>query len=329
MKSKVIILTSFLLLACGNVQSKKDSIVLQNTEIRKVPQFEADSAYFHIEKQLSFGPRVPQTKAHNNCSEYLLSKLSSFCDAAQIQQGMVELYNGEVIPCKNIIGIFSPEKKSRILLCAHWDSRPFSDQESDVKKQKLAVSGADDGASGVAVLLEMARLFSIQKPNVGVDIVLFDVEDYGKPDFYTGKVYTEHSWCLGSQYWSKNPHKINYTARYGILLDMVGANGATFRKEQFSNYYAANIVNKVWNEAKKLGFSSCFLDEMGGAVTDDHLYVNQLAEIPCIDIIRQEMESETGFATYWHTQEDDMRNISKETLYKVGQTLLSVIYSEK
>lgn len=329
MKTPFIIIASFVLLACGNVQSKESKFISQVDENLVAFQFNADSAYSYIEKQLSFGPRVPQTKAHDDCAEYLLSKLSSFCDGVQIQHGLVELYNGEVIPCKNIIGVFSPEKKSRVLLCAHWDSRPFSDQEQDDSKKYLPIAGADDGASGVGVLLEMARLFSLHQPNIGVDIVLFDVEDYGVPEFYKGKLSTEHSWCLGSQFWSKNPHKINYSARYGVLLDMVGANGATFRKEQISNYYAPKIVEKVWNKAKNLGFSSCFLNEVGGAITDDHLYVNQLAGIPCIDIIRQEMDSETGFASYWHTQSDDMRNISKETLYKVGQTLLHVVYSEK
>jgi len=329
MKTLFIIIVSFVLLACGNAQSKESNSVSKGDKNLVAFQFNADSAYFYIEKQLLFGPRVPQTKAHNDCAGYLLSKLSSFCDTAQIQHGLVELYNGEVIPCKNIIGEFSPKKKSRVLLCAHWDSRPFSDQEQDDSKKYLPIAGADDGASGVGVLLEIARLFSVHQPNIGVDIVLFDVEDYGKPDFYTEKVYTEHSWCLGSQFWSKNPHKINYSARYGVLLDMVGASSATFRKEQISNYYAPKIVEKVWNKAKELGFSSCFLNEVGGTITDDHLYVNQLARIPCIDIIRQDLNSETGFASYWHTQSDDMRNISKETLYKVGQTLLHVVYSEK
>ncbi len=326
MRKLIWAVVPFLLIACGGSKSQKSS---ENTETSVVvPTFDADSAYAYVAQQVAFGPRVPQTTAHAACAEYLLSELAKKCDTAHLQQGWVELYDGKVIPCKNLIGVFSPEKRARILLCAHWDSRPFSDQENDRKRQLLPVLGADDGASGVGVLLEIARQLQTQKPNVGIDIVLFDVEDYGVPEFHKGP-QKENSWCLGSQYWSMNPHKMNYQAHYGILLDMVGGAGAAFYREQISSYFASNIVDKIWHEAQKLGFSSSFLNKEGGAITDDHLYVNQIAKIPCIDIIRHEPTSETGFADYWHTQNDDMRNISKETLYAVGQTVLQVIYNEK
>ncbi len=316
----------FLLFACGGGKSQKSAETAETSVV--VPTFDADSAYAYVAQQVAFGPRVPQTSAHAACADYLLAQLAQKCDTAQLQQGLVELYDGRTIPCKNLIGSFSIEKRARVLLCAHWDSRPFSDQETDSKHQLLPVLGADDGASGVGVLLEIARQLQAQKPNIGVDIVLFDVEDYGVPEFYKGQ-QKENSWCLGSQFWSMNPHKMNYQARYGILLDMVGGTGATFYREQISTYFAPKIVEKVWHEAQKSGFSSYFLNEEGGAITDDHLYVNRLAGIPCIDIIRHDPTSETGFADYWHTQNDDMRNISKETLRVVGQTVLQVIYNEK
>lgn len=315
------------MVACGNTSGSRDA-EQQQIKSDVIATFNADSAYRYVEEQVSFGARVPGTEQHEQCAAYLLSNLGRMCDTAFVQVGKVQLYNGQVVECKNIIGSFAPKCAARVLLCAHWDSRPYSDQEQSSALQRKAVLGADDGASGVGVLLELARQFSMQNPAIGVDIVLFDVEDYGAPEFYEGS-HGENSWCLGSQYWARNLHQRNYRARYGILLDMVGGESATFMREQVSSYFAPKIVDKVWGVAKELGFSSRFVDRRGGAITDDHLYVNQLAGIPCIDIIHQCPESATGFPAYWHTQYDDMRNISKQTLYEVGQTLMYVIYKER
>jgi Zn-dependent M28 family amino/carboxypeptidase len=186
---------------------------------------------------------------------------------------------------------------------------------------------ANDGASGVGVLLEMARQFSIQKPEIGVDIIFFDAEDYGAPQNYSGA--SEDAWCLGSQYWANNPHKAGYTAEFGILLDMVGAPNATFYKEDFSMYYAAGIVEKVWSTAATLGFSNYFRDEKTGAITDDHVYINKIAGIPSIDIIQYRNEGQnSGFGHYWHTVNDTMENIDKNTLFAVGTTVMHVVYNE-
>ena len=186
--------------------------------------------------------------------------------------------------------------------------------------------GANDGASGVGVLLEVARQLHLNEPIIGVDIVLFDLEDWGTPEFYTAP-QREDTWCLGSQYWSQQAVKSGYKAEFGILLDMVGAPNAQFYKEQISTYYASFAVEKVWNAAQSLGFGSYFINQSGGAVTDDHLYVNRVANIPCIDIIQYNPYSTTGFGDYWHTVDDTMKNIDKNTLYVVGQTLLQVIYN--
>ena len=188
--------------------------------------------------------------------------------------------------------------------------------------------GANDGASGVGVLLELARQFQIQQPNIGVDIIFFDAEDYGATEEFRGE-NTEDSWCLGAQYWAKNPHLPGYRAEYGILLDMVGGTQATFYCEQISEYYAMNVVNKVWSQAKSLGFGQYFIDQKGGTVTDDHLYVNKIAGIPSIDIIQFDPNSDSGFAHYWHTVDDTMKNIDKNTLNAVGTTLMHVVYNEE
>ena len=138
----------------------------------------------------------------------------------------------------------------------------------------------------------------------------------------------QDSWCLGSQYCSKNPHKANYFARYGILLDMVGAKDATFRHEQISFYYASSILQKVWRKANRLGFRKYFVFENAQQIVDDHLYVNQITGIPTIDIIEYDPATENNFNKHWHTHRDDMNNIDKETLNAVGQTILDVIYHE-
>ena len=226
---------------------------------------------------------------------------------------------------KNIIASFSPEKNNRVALFAHWDSRHIADH--DTENQSSPILGANDGGSGVGVLIELARQFSKKNPTIGVDIILFDAEDYGQPE---NSIYPlmQDSWCLGSQYWSKNPHKQNYFARYGILLDMVGAKDATFRHEQISFYYASSILQKVWRKANRLGFGKYFVFENAQQIVDDHLYVNQITGIPTIDIIEYDPATPSNFNKHWHTHKDDMNNIDKETLNAVGQTILDVIYHE-
>jgi Zn-dependent M28 family amino/carboxypeptidase len=173
----------------------------------------------------------------------------------------------------------------------------------------------------------MARQFSIKNPKIGVDIILFDAEDYGQPENSKFPIMQD-SWCLGSQYWSKHPHKANYFARYGILLDMVGAKDATFRHEQISFYYGSNILQKVWRKASRLGFGNHFVFENSKQILDDHYYVNTITGIPTIDIIEYDPSTESNFNQHWHTHKDDMDNIDKNTLNAVGQTLLEVIYTE-
>ncbi len=291
------------------------------------PAFSADSAYFFIQKQVDFGPRVPNTPQHTACADYLEQQLKNFGAEVMVQKADVRAFDGTMLKAKNIIGSYNPEAETRILLFAHWDTRPWADHDSNPENHKKPVLGANDGGSGVGVLLEMARIFNIQKPAVGVDIIFFDAEDYGAPnDMVTQE--TSDSWCLGSQYWSANKHKAGYRAKYGILLDMVGARGAKFYREQISDMYAKYLVDKVWQKAAELGFSNYFINQAGGAITDDHLYVNQIGGIPSIDIIQQEKNSDTGFGSYWHTINDTMENIDKSTLNAVGTTVLSIVYNE-
>lgn len=289
-----------------------------------VPVFNADSAYSFIEQQLAFGPRVPNTNAHKKCGDWIVGKLKEYNATVTEQNANLRAYDGTNLKARNIIGSFNPELSSRILLCAHWDSRPWADHDPDPANHNKPVPGANDGASGVGVLLEIARLMSINDPGVGVDIVFFDAEDYGEPQEEQG--YYADAWALGSQYWSANPHVPGYTARFGILLDMVGAKNAVFTKEQFSRQFAPNIVRRVWQTAEKLGYNNLFVNKDSGPVTDDHYYINQIMRVPTIDIIDYGDDREKGFFEYWHTIDDTIEQISRETLKGVGQTVITVVY---
>lgn len=319
---KIVVLSLVVagLAACQNARNRKPA-----TSEASVPTFNADSAYTFVQTQVDFGPRVPATETHAACADYLTAVLARFGAQVQVQQGEMPIYSGEKKPLKNIIGRFNPEANRRILLCSHWDSRPFADHDPNPANHRKPIAGANDGASGVGVLLEVARHLSANSPAVGVDIVFFDLEDWGAPEFYTGAERAD-AWCLGSQFWAAEAKRSGYSAECGILLDMVGAAGAQFYREQFSAYFAGSVQNEVWHTAQSLGFGHLFVDARGGAITDDHYYVNTVAGVPCIDIIQYNPYGTTGFADYWHTMADDMRHIDRRTLYMVGQTLLQVIY---
>ncbi|KAB2859069.1 MAG: M28 family peptidase [Flavobacteriales bacterium] len=330
-KSNLLLLTiMFVLFSCENENSQKENKKnITQKEIVKVniqrPDFNADSAYHFIQQQVDFGPRFPNNEAHGKCADFLKNKLSSYGLQSNIQIGKAKTFNNKDITIKNIIGEYNPEAKKRILLFAHWDSRPFADQ--DTKDMTKPILGANDGASGVGVLLEVARQLNILKPAIGIDIIFFDAEDYGQPSSAMSLMDSD-SWCLGSQYWTKNLHKPNYKADFGILLDMVGSENAVFTRESISMRYAPHIVDKVWNVAAKLGYSNHFTNELTYFVgTDDHKYVNEIAKIPSIDIIHYERSS-GNFHHSWHTHNDNMSIISKPTLSAVGETLIAVIIAE-
>lgn len=295
------------------------------------PLFSGDSAWHFVKQQTLFGPRVPNTTAHTACKEYLLATLNAFGATVTRQDATLMAFDGTPLKATNIIASYYPEKTSRVLLCAHWDSRPWADYDPDPANHKRPVMGANDGASGVGVLLEIARVLgqvsADQQPNVGIDIVLFDAEDYGTPTWYEG-VHTENSWGLGSQHWAKQAKAAGYMAKYGILLDMVGDSNPLFLWEHYSLQHAQSVVGKVWSMAGSLGYNHLFQPRRGGAVTDDHLFVYRLSGIPCINIIDYDPTRMHGFVDYWHTLYDTLDKIDPKTLEAVGSTVLKVILSE-
>jgi Zn-dependent M28 family amino/carboxypeptidase len=311
------------IIACN---SNQDKVVEKKPKVKvEVPNFNSDSAYFFVEQQVNFGPRVISSKAWDNCSKYLTNKLESYNAKVIVQQAPITTYDQKNHTLRNIIGSYSPEKNNRIALFAHWDSRHVADYDTINTTQPIL--GANDGGSGVGVLLEIARNLDLKNPKIGVDIIFFDAEDYGQPENSKFPIMND-SWCLGSQYWSKNPHKQNYFAKYGILLDMVGGKDAEFWQESISSYYASNIIKKVWDVAHNIGYSNFFIYKNSPQIMDDHYYVNTIAGIPTIDIIEYDPFSKTNFNKHWHTHADNMNNVDRKTLKAVGQTVMDVIYSE-
>jgi hypothetical protein len=291
-----------------------------------IPDFNADSAYAFVKKQLLFGPRVPGSESHAQCARWMAETLRLYADTVFVQEFKARVFNNTIYDGQNIIATFNPKLRTRILLGAHWDSRPFADYDPDPTNHNTPIDGANDGASGTGVLMEIARQLKKHRPDVGIDIVLFDLEDYGPPQEMHLRESTQW-WGLGSQYWSRNFHVRGYRAKYGILLDMVGAENAVFPREGFSVYYAPDIVERVWQVANELGFGSYFVKDQGAYITDDHYFVNTIARIPMINIIHLDPASSNGtFFDHWHTVNDNLEKISPATLRIVGQTVLTVIF---
>lgn len=297
--------------------------------LNKAPDFNADSAFVQVKNQVDFGPRVPSTTAHKKCGNYLANKLKQYGAEVIEQSFTAQTFDGKSHACRNIIGVINPQATKRILLTAHWDTRPFADQDS--KDQNKPIDGANDGGSGVGVLLELARTIQAaqQKPNVGIDIVFFDAEDYGETDGYQPKPNEEAGqwWCIGSRYWANNPHKQGYAAYFGVLLDMVGNKNAKFAKEGASMEFAPSVVNQVWEIGQQLGYTQ-FNNSVVEAITDDHIAVNRIAKINMIDIIEYDETDGAYFSNTWHTHNDNINNIDKQTLKAVGQTLTQVLYQQ-
>lgn len=290
---------------------------------REVPEFSSERAFQYIEDQLAFGPRVPNSEAHRQTVQYLRTHFLETAgnQSVYIQSFETEVY-GDSLKLYNILASFGTEKQDRILLAAHWDSRPRSDKETDPEKQKLPVPGADDGASGVAVLMELANVFSENELPIGVDIILFDGEDYGEQSDLD-------NYFLGSRHWGNNPPVPGYNPRFGILLDMVGGQNAQFPKEGYSMDVAPNLVNEVWAIGEEFGYEGLFMDKNGPQIADDHIIVERLTGIPMINIIHYQVSpsGDIQFAPYWHTQEDNIEIIDKNVLQAVGDVLLELIYN--
>ena len=301
----------------------------------KAPAFNADTAYAYTARQVAFGPRVPNSKAHKACGNYLAATLKRFGLTVREQPFQAMTFDGTQISARNIIAQYQPQAARRVTIFAHWDTRPFAD--ADKVHKNAPMDGASDGASAVATALEIARSLSLQPatqaPNVGVDIMLMDAEDWGHDDTSQADVKNQlagsgsDSWCLGSQYWAKHLVPAGYKAEYGILLDMVGAKGGRFTREGTSLQNARSVVDKIWNTAAKIGYSDYFLFTDTQGILDDHVYTAQ-GGVPTVDIYDHPPFGNDFFPAYHHTTADNMSIIDRKTMKAVGQTVLQVVYQE-
>lgn len=292
-----------------------DSTAGESVVTASAPQFNADSAYAYVKRQVDFGPRVPNTEAHHLAAAWLASELRRHGAEVTEQKADITAYDGTKLKITNIMGSFNPEKKDRLLLLAHYDTRPWADEDPDAANHGKAIDGANDGASGVGVLLETARMLGASNTGNGIDILFVDAEDYGNSD-------TDDSFALGARYFAENPIKPGYKPSRAILLDMVGDPNASFPAEYISRQAAPDLDDAFRAAAAKAGYGDKFPRRLGGGVTDDHVELIKQG-IPAIDII--DYRPGSGFCPTWHTMDDNMANISRETLRAVGQSLFQFL----
>ncbi|MDA0314205.1 MAG: M28 family peptidase [Bacteroidetes bacterium] len=327
MKNKILwllLLPVFLLAACAEQKTTESSNT--STELKPYPAFNADSAYNFVQKQVDFGPRVPSTPGHAATKAWMMETLKKYGWSVEFQDFQAQTYDDLTWDLSNVIASINPQASKRILLAAHWDTRRIADK--DKTRTSEPIDGANDGASGVAVLLEIARNISSQplSAEIGIDLIFFDGEDDGEPEYALTRDNTKIWWCHGSQYWSKNKHLPNYSAYYGILVDLVGGKNARFYREGYSRKYASGILSKVWGIAGTLGHSGFFIQQDVAEILDDHAFTNEWAGIPTIDII--DFSPNLGFGAYHHTHQDALEVIDRRTLKAVGETVLATIYQE-
>ena len=329
MKYILIVILTALLGACGGKSGKNiggpDTITLA-----PCPTFNTDTCMKYIQEQCDFGPRVTGSEAAKLCRQYLAGQFRRLGAEVSEQQANVTLWDGSERPACNIIARLNPGNQDRILICSHWDSRPWADNDEDEQNHRTPVPAANDGASGVAMMMEICRLLQQKPIRVGIDFVCFDAEDMGTPQWAETQESTSDTWCLGSRFWAERAREEGYRARYGVLLDMVGGRGSVFPAEKVSQEYAQPVASLMIRLGNQLGYGHYFpLNREGGYLMDDHVNVNRIARVPCIDIVPYFTDGPSSFGPTWHTVNDTPENIDPNVLEAVGQTLTQLIYNEE
>ncbi len=315
--SYCLLLATVALGACGGNRSASDATAANaatGQPTAKSIQFNADSAYRFVADQVGFGPRVPGTEAHRRCGDYIAERLRAYGADVAVTDTVLTVSDGKPVAVRNIMGRFRPDAKKSVMLLAHYDTRPWADRDPEPANHALPIDGANDGASGVAVMLEIARNISQIPADIGIDMLFVDAEDSGIYD-------DDATWCVGSQAWARYRNPADRLPSFAILLDMVGGKDAAFHREYFSELNAKGINDRVWAAARALGHENRFIDRIGGAINDDHLSI-QSAGIPAIDIIESYNPATEGFNPTWHTLDDNLSNIDPTTMAIVGRVII-------
>jgi glutaminyl-peptide cyclotransferase len=318
------ILSLVLLFYSCNKEVKQD-ISKPAYELRSnqnIPKFDGVNAYNEVAEQVNFGPRDPGSKGHRETLNYIQNELKKYTNHVELQNFTYSGYDSTVLSLTNIIAKFNPEKKNRIMFFAHWDTRPRAEHATKPALRDKPILGANDGASGCGVLLELARILKNNKINYGIDLVFLDGEDYGKE-------HDLNNFCLGSKHFAEN-YPTDKLPAFGVLLDLVGDKQAVFEREGNSDKFAPSVVSLIWNIAQQLN-STVFSQDGGPEIYDDHIPLNQ-AGIVTVDIIDADLvgaDTPIKRRNYWHSENDTMVNISKDTLQQLGDVLTYLIYSLK
>jgi Zn-dependent M28 family amino/carboxypeptidase len=303
-----------ILLLCLVVGCKGDAnggSAAQSTSAATSTGFNGTAAYNYAKAQVDFGPRVPGTPAAKQAGDWIIRQMRARADTVIVQSFTYTTADGKKLPLRNILARFRPELSERVLYLTHWDSRPISESAATEAERKMPVPGANDGASGVGMFIALGDVLKKTKPNVGVDLLFTDGEDYGK--FGPPEVDV----LIGAKYFATHLPSPGYKPLYGVLWDMIGDKDLRIPYEMLSFQQAPEVVSRVWQTAADLGHGDVFVQESGGDVTDDHIPLLNVG-LRVIDVID---------LTYppHHTPQDTMDKISAKSLAIVGDVATALV----
>jgi Zn-dependent M28 family amino/carboxypeptidase len=282
--------------------------------------FDADSAMSYARQQVAFGPRIPNTEAARKTGDWIVGKLKGTADTVLEQTWTHTTAKGEKLALRNIFARFRPNEKNRVLYLTHWDTRPVADSDPDPANRTKPFDGANDGASGVGLLLAIADALKKTPPGVGVDLLFVDGEDWG--DFGPPDVDV----LIGSEYFAAHLPSADYKPLYGVLFDMIGDQDLAIYQEGNSINAAPEVVQKVWGQAKQMGYESTFIPQAQNTITDDHVPLIK-AGLRVIDVIDLDYgpKNASGVGVWHHAVADKMEHVSAKSLKIVGDVALALL----